>query len=136
MNTYQNLLNLFGRLLIVTLFLPAGLLKLSNFDRFVGSFTSLGLTTPTLAVVIAILVEVLGSIALIVGYKTRLVATVMAIFTVVASVFGHAYWAVPADQMMAAQRLFFKNIAVIGGLLILASVGARGISLDALKARK
>ena len=131
MNTYQNLLNLFGRLLIATLFLPAGLLKLRSFDRFVGYFSSLGMPTPTLAVVIAILVEVLGGIALIIGYKTRLVATVMALFTLAACVIGHAYWAVPADQMMAVQRLFFKNIAVIGGLLVLASVGAKGISVDA-----
>ncbi len=133
MNAYQNAINLIGRILVATLFLPAGLTKLTGFDRTVGYFTSLGMPAPTLAVGMAIAVELLGSIALIVGYKTRLVATVMAIFTLAASVAGHAFWAVPADQMMAAQRLFFKNIAVIGGLLILASLGAGGISMDAHK---
>ena len=132
----ENTLNLIGRLLVVALFLPAGLAKLTGFAGTVGYFGSLGIPAPTLAVVVTIVVEVLGSIALLVGFQTRIVALVMAIFTLAASVAGHAYWAAPADQAFVAQLLFFKNIAVIGGLLVLASAGAGAFSLDAKQNRQ
>lgn len=132
----ENTLNLIGRLLVVALFLPAGLAKLTGFAGTVGYFDSLGIPAPTLAVVVTIVVEVLGSIALLVGFQTRIVALVMAIFTLAASVAGHAYWAAPADQAFVAQLLFFKNIAVMGGLLVLASAGAGAFSLDAKQNRQ
>lgn len=133
MKNYQNTWNLFGRLLIAAMFLPAGLSKLNAFDGTAGYFASLGLPMPTLALVIAIAVEVLGSIALIVGYQTRVIAIVMAIFTLAASFAGHAFWNVPADQMRVMQLMFFKNLAVIGGFLILASNGAGKFSIDGRK---
>jgi putative oxidoreductase len=132
----ENTLNLIGRLLVVALFLPAGLAKLTGFAGTVGYFGSLGIPAPTLAVVVTIVVEVLGSIALLVGFQTRIVALVMAIFTLAASVAGHAYWAAPADQAFVAQLLFFKNIAVMGGLLVLASAGAGAFSFDAKQNRQ
>lgn len=133
MKTYQNALNLLGRLLIVALFLPAGLFKLTGFEGAVGYFTSLGMSAPALAVIVAIIVEVLGGVALLVGYQTRIVAILLAIFTLAASIIGHAYWTASADAAFIAQLLFFKNIAVIGGLLILASSGAGKFSVDGFK---
>ena len=136
MNTYQNVLNLIGRLLIVALFLPAGLGKISGFEGTLGYFASLGIPVPVFALVVTIVIEVIGSIALLVGFHTRLVAIVMAIFTLLAAVTGHAYWAAPADAAFIAQLLFFKNIAVMGGLLVLASAGAGSFSIDGRKAAK
>ena len=133
MNTYQNALNLLGRLLIVALFLPAGLSKLTGFDGTVGYFASLGLPLATLAVVVAIIAEVWGGIALLVGFHTRIVAILLAIFTLAASITGHAFWAAPADAAFIQQLLFLKNIAVIGGLLVLASAGAGKFSIDGYK---
>jgi putative oxidoreductase len=81
----------------------------------------------------AIAVEILGSVALIVGFHTRIAAAVLAMFTVVASVFFHAFWAAAPEQAFVQQLLFFKNIGVIGGLLVLVSSGAGAWSLDAKK---
>lgn len=133
MKTYQNTLNLLGRLLIVALFLPAGLSKVTGFEGTVGYFTSLGMFLPTLAVIIAIIAEVAGSLALLVGFKTRIVAILLAVFTLAATIIGHAYWAAPADAAFIQQLLFFKNIAVIGGLMVLASSGAGKFSIDGFK---
>ncbi len=136
MNTYQSALNLAGRLLIVALFLPAGLGKIAGFEGTLGYFASLGIPAPVFALVVTILIEVLGSFALLVGFQARIVAVIMAIFTLAAAVTGHAYWAAPADAVFIAQLLFFKNIAVMGGLLVLASAGAGRFSIDGRKVAK
>jgi putative oxidoreductase len=129
----NNALNLIGRILLAALFLPAGLSKLSGFEGTVGYIESVGLPLPAVGAAAALAVEILGSIALIVGFQTRIVAAVLAVFTVVASVFFHAFWAAAPEQAFVQQLLFFKNIGVVGGLLVLASTGAGAWSLDAKK---
>lgn len=127
----QNPLNLAGRLLIAALFLPAGIGKITGFAGTVGYIGSVGLPLPAVGAAVAVAVEVLGALALILGYQTRIAAIVLALFTLVASFFFHAYWSVPADQAFVQQLMFFKNIAVVGGLFVLAAQGAGGWSLDA-----
>ena len=127
----QNSLNLAARVLFVVLFLPAGISKLTGFAGTVGYIASVGLPLPSLGAVLALAVEILGSAALLAGYGTRIAALALALFTLVASFFFHAYWAAPADQAFVVQLLFFKNIAVVGGLLALAANGAGEWSLDA-----
>ncbi|MBX9960923.1 MAG: DoxX family protein [Burkholderiaceae bacterium] len=126
----QNPLSLAGRLLIAALFLPAGIGKITGFAGTVGYIGSVGLPLPAVGAVLAIAVEVLGALALIVGYQTRFAALVLAVFTLAASFFFHAYWSVPAEQAFMQQLLFFKNIAVVGGLFVLAAHGAGAWSLD------
>ena len=129
--TSSNALDLAGSLLLVALFLPAGIGKLTGFAGTVGYITSVGLPLPTVAAATALVVEIVGSLALLAGFGARIAALVLAVFTLVASFFFHAYWGVPADQAMVQQLLFFKNIGVVGGLLALAAHGAGGWSLDA-----
>ena len=129
----QNALVLLARLLFVALFLPAGLSKLTGFSQTVGYIASVGLPLASVGAVVALVVEIGGSIALLLGYQTRIVALLLAAFTLVASYFFHAFWAAPAEQAYVAQLLFFKNIAVIGGLLVLSVHGAGAWSLDARK---
>lgn len=130
-NPAQASLSLVGRLLLALLFLPAGFGKLTGFAGTVGYIASVGLPLPQVGAVLAIVVEILGGIALIVGFQTRLASLALAVFTLVASIFFHAYWAAPAEQQFVQQLMFFKNIAVVGGLLTLAAWGAGRWSLDA-----
>lgn len=129
--TFQNPLSLAARLLMVALFLPAGIGKLTGFAGTVGYIASVGLPLPTLAAAAAAIVEIVGSLALLAGFGTRIAAVVLAAFTLLASFFFHNYWGVPADQAFMQQLLFFKNIAVVGGLLAIAAHGAGAWSLDA-----
>ena len=96
-----------------------------------GYIASKGLPLPTAGAAIAILVEVLGGLALIAGFGTRVAALALAGFTLVATVIFHNFWGMPADQVMVQQLMFFKNIAVVGGLLVLAAHGAGAWSWDA-----
>ena len=127
----QNPLALASRLLLAALFLPAGIGKLTGFAGTVAYVAAAGLPLPTLGALAALVVEIGGSLALLAGFGTRIAALVLALFTLGASMFFHAYWSVPADQAFVTQLLFFKNIAVVGGLLVLAAQGAAGWSMDA-----
>ncbi|MBT0569731.1 DoxX family protein [Curvibacter sp. CHRR-16] len=131
----QNALNLAGRVLLALLFLPAGISKLAGFSGTVGYIASAGLPLPAVGAVLALTVEILGSVALVTGFGTRIAAVVLALFTLAASFFFHPFWAVPADQAFVVQLLFFKNIAIAGGLLVLAAQGAGAWSLDARRQR-
>ena len=130
----QNPLTLTGRLLLALLFLPAGIGKIGGFAGTVGYIGSVGLPLPQLAAVLAIVVEVGGGLALLAGYGTRLAALALALFTLVATFVFHNFWAMPPEQVMMQQLMFFKNIAVVGGLLVLAAHGAGAYSVDARRA--
>lgn len=123
-------LALAGRLLLALLFLPAGISKLTGFAGTAGYVSSVGLPMPQVAAALALVVEIAGGAALLVGYGARIAAIVLAVFTLVASFLFHNYWALPAAQQLIPQLLFFKNIAVVGGLLTLAAWGAGAWSVD------
>lgn len=130
LQSLQNPLNLVGRLLLALLFLPAGISKIGGFAGTVGYIGSVGLPLPAVGAVLAIVIEVGGGLALISGFCTRLAALALAVFTLIATFAFHAFWAMPAEQAMMQQLMFFKNIAVVGGLLVLAAQGAGAWSLD------
>ncbi|MES2841150.1 MAG: DoxX family protein [Pseudomonadota bacterium] len=131
MNALQNPLALIGRILLAVMFVPAGFGKIAGFSGTVGYATAMGLPLPTVGVAIALVIELFGGLALLIGLRTRYAALALAVFTLVASFFFHAYWAVPAEQQMVQQLMFFKNIAITGGLLAFAAFGAGAFSVDA-----
>jgi len=126
----SDLLALVGRILVAALFIPAGFSKLMGFAGTVGYIASAGLPMPALGAIIAIVVELGAGIALLLGYKTRIAAIVLAVFTLAATFFFHAFWAAPEAQKMVATLLFTKNIAVVGGLLMVAAFGPGRLSID------
>jgi putative oxidoreductase len=127
----NNPFSLVGRLLLAMLFLPAGIGKIGGFAGTAGYIASKGLPLPEVGVAIAIAVEVVGGLALVFGFCTRWATLVLSVFTLAATYFFHNFWAVPADQAMVQQLMFYKNIAVVGGLLVLAAHGAGQWSVDA-----
>ena len=131
LNSLQAPLGLASRLLFALLFLPAGISKIGSFAGTAGYIASKGLPFPTLAAAVAIAVEIGGGLALLAGFGTRLAALALAAFTLVASFFFHNYWGVPPEQAMVQQLMFFKNLAIVGGLLGLAAFGAGLWSVDA-----
>jgi putative oxidoreductase len=131
MTMNQNATALVGRVLLALMFLVAGIGKIgAGFAGTVGYISSVGLPLAQLAAVGAIIVEIVGSLALIVGWKTRWAALALAIFTVAAALLFHNYWAMPANQQMMQQIIFMKNLAVAGGLLMLAIAGPGAWSVD------
>lgn len=121
---------LIGRILIALLFVPAGIGKISGFSGTVGYIGSVGLPMPSVLAAGTIVVEVLGGLALLVGFKTRWAALILALFSLMAAVLFHGYWAAAADQQMMQSINFYKNLAIAGGLLFVAVYGAGPLSMD------
>ena len=130
MNALQNPLALIGRILLAIVFIPAGFGKIAGFAGTVGYATAMGLPLPQVGVALALVIELFGGLALLIGFRTRYAALALAVFTLVASYFFHAFWAVPAEQQMVQQLMFFKNIAITGGLLAFAAFGPGAFSID------
>jgi putative oxidoreductase len=128
---FQTQLAFVARILLALLFLTAGFGKIGGFAGTAGYIASKGLPLPELGAAIAVVVEFGGALALIAGFQTRIVALVMAVFTVATGVIFHNYWAMPADQVMVNQIMFMKNLSIAGGLLMLTAFGAGALSLDA-----
>ncbi|MCR6475452.1 DoxX family protein [Variovorax sp. ZS18.2.2] len=129
-NAAQDTLALIGRILVAYLFIPAGIGKLMGFGGTVGYITSVGLPLPEVGAAIAIIVELGFGIALLLGFKTRWTAIVLALFTIATALFFHKYWAVPDAMKMMQQINFNKNIAIAGGLLAFAAFGPGRFSID------
>ncbi len=129
-NSFQDITALIGRILIAYLFIPAGIGKLMNFTGTVGYVASAGLPLPEVGAAIAIFVEVGLGIALLLGFKTRLTALAMAVFTVAAALFFHKYWSAPDAMKMMQTINFNKNMAIAGGLISLAGFVAGRLSFD------
>jgi len=123
------LLPLTGRLLIAALFLVAGIRKVMMFSMSVGYFTKLGFPMPEVMTVIAIAIEIGGALALIVGWKTRGAALLLALFTVIATFMAHRFWEFDAAQQANQLNHFLKNAAIVGGLLFVAASGPGRLSV-------
>lgn len=126
---------LVGRVLIAMLFIPAGFAKIGGFSGTAGYIASKGLPLPEVGAAVAIVVELGIGLMFLFGWRTRLAAIALAVFTVAASLFFHNYWAMPAAQAVTQQQAFFKNLATVGGLLAFAAFGPGRFSLDARTGR-
>ena len=117
---------LLGRVLLAVIFLLSGFGKLTAISGTAGYFGALGLPVPTVTAVLVGLIELLGGLAILVGFQTRVAAWILAIFTIATGLVAHTGW---ADQAQMIQ--FLKNLAISGGFLLLASSGAGAYSIDA-----
>jgi putative oxidoreductase len=124
-SSLQNPLSLIGRVLLALLFVPAGFSKIGGFAGTAGYIASKGVPLPEVAAAIAIAVELGLGLLLLAGFKTRWAALGIAAFTLVITFVFHAFWA-DATQAQA----FFKNIAVVGGLLTVVAWGPGAWSVD------
>lgn len=119
-----------GRILIALLFIVFGYLKLTNFGGTVGYFTKWGFPMPEVTTVVAIVFELGFGILLAIGWKTRWWAWLLALYVVIAAAVAHRYWTYEPAQAFAQMSFFYKNLAIIGGLLYIAAMGPGRYSVD------
>jgi len=130
MSSSSDALSLIGRVMLASVFVTSGIDKISGFQGVVGAITSKGLPMADALAVATIIIEVGVALLLVAGWKARWAAFVLAVFTVIVTVFFHPFWAVPEAQKMMQQINFFKNAAIVGGLLFVMAFGPGRLSVD------
>ncbi|NGN43334.1 DoxX family protein [Mesorhizobium sp. CGMCC 1.15528] len=116
---------LVGRVLISILFILAGFGKLTAIAGTAGFFESLGLPAPTVTAVVVGLVEFFGGLAVLVGFKTRIAAILLAVFTMGATAVAHLDFSQAGNALMLQ-----KNLGLVAGFIFLAVIGAGAYSID------
>lgn len=118
--------HLVGRILLALIFILSGIGKISDPAGTAGFMESMGV--PGILVWPTIALEILGGIAIVIGFQTRIAAFALAAFSIAAAVIYHHNF---ADQMQMI--MFLKNLSIAGGLLLLAASGALSFGVDCRK---
>src|SRR4051812_36371946 len=133
----SGILSLLARILLAAMFLSSGYAALSDVAGTASYFAGLGLgPAPVLAWAVGIF-EIVAGALLAIGFQTRPTAALLAVFSVVASFLGH--YGQGGDDAMAAfihSQALLKDIAVAGGMILLAIHGSGQLSLDAWRAKR
>lgn len=127
-DTVRNGAELGGRVLLAALFLLSGVGKIGAYAATAGYMAAMGV--PGFALPLVIALEVLGAAAIMLGWRTRVVAFLLAGFTLLTGIVFHADF---GDQMQTV--MFLKNVSISGAFLLLVAHGAGRYSLDARRAR-
>ncbi len=127
--------HLAGRILMSLIFVVSGLGKLFQLSGTAAAMATKGIPLVSVAAPLVILFELGSGLLLMVGYRTRLVALLLSLYLVPVTLLFHNFWAFQGMDQQMQMINFLKNVAILGGLLRLASDGAGGISLDAARFR-
>jgi putative oxidoreductase len=133
MNGINDEFVLAARLLLATLFLIFGWRKLRDFSGTVSQMAELGVPAPVMAAAIATFMELPVAFAIAVGAFTRLSAALMFFYTLGTALIGHRYWTMTGKDRVDSMDGFYKNLAIMGGFLLLSMTGAGQYSIDALR---
>jgi putative oxidoreductase len=108
-----------ARVLMAVIFLVAGVRKLMTYGATLGYFAKLGIPLADVVLPLTIALEIGGGLLLIAGWRVQWVAGALALFTLATAFAAHAFWAADAAQFNAQLNNFLKNVAMVGGFLLL-----------------
>jgi putative oxidoreductase len=132
----QSLTSVAGRVLLCTIFFASALgNKIPNFREVVNVMDSVGVPAPSVMLAGAIVFLVVGSIAVMLGFKARLGAGLLLVFLVLATYYFHAFWTLEGQEQQAQMIQFMKNLSMMGAMVFIIANGPGAGSLDARLAR-
>jgi len=130
----MKIINLFGRIFFSLIFLNSGFFHFA--PQTIAYARSMGVPMPALLVPLSGIIAIAGALSIMLGYKARLGAWLLVIFLLPVTFMMHAFWQIADPMMQQVQMsMFMKNIAMLGGALIIAARGAGGFSFDERSAK-
>jgi putative oxidoreductase len=133
-NSSTSMVPLFGRILISPVYLLAGISKIMAFSMMLGYVTTAHLPFPKLSLACAAAIEILGALAILLGFHTKVAAWIVFVFMIPTTLLFHLMPAIENMDRMGNITNVEKNLAIMGGLLLLATFGAGAYSVDAARA--
>jgi len=120
---------LVGRILIAVLFLPAGIQKIPGWDNTAAYMASKGVPMVSLLLFLTVIIEIAGPLMIMFGYRARLAAGIMFLWLIPLTLMMHNFWAADAAHMQIQTIMFFKNVALMGTMLLIVGLGSGPKSL-------
>lgn len=136
MKAMRSLFTIIARWCLAAVFIFAGASKLIFFDQTHVYMASKGFTAIPLFLFGAALLELIGGLCLILGYKTRFGAAILLLFLIPATLIFHDFWNAEGVDRAIQQVMFLKNLAIFGGLLYVLCDGPGSFALDAYQREK
>lgn len=126
-----------GRVLISIVFIVFGFLQFTNIGTYAANPTVVkfaamtgGILTPTVIAYLVAAIDLFGGVLILVGFQTRAAAVMLIVFVVMTLFLAHNFWTMDGPARAANQAHFYKNLALIGGLLMLFAHGPGSYSID------
>jgi putative oxidoreductase len=126
---------LIGRILISCIFMLSGFFKFVTFSQTVDFAAAKHIPLPGVAIACAALVELLGGLGVLAGFQTRIMAWLLFLYLIPTTLLFHNFWAFHGIEQQDNMAHFMKNVAIMGGLLILAGSGPGSYSVDSARAK-
>lgn len=126
----RDALLLVARILMMLLFVLFGWEKLTDFSGTSTYMAAEGLPLPAVTAAVVIMMEFFVGLAIVLGFWTRPLALLLALYTLGTALVGHHYWTMAGAEHMANMINFYKNLSIIGGLLLLCLTGPGRYSID------
>ncbi|MGU7785067.1 DoxX family protein [Burkholderia sp. PU8-34] len=127
---YKDGILLVVRFLLMILFVLFGWQKAVGLPETVQYMASTGVPLPPLFAVVAVLGELFGGVLIVLGFYTRPVAFIFAVYVLLAALIGHRYWSLTGMARYMAMVNFYKNLSISGGMMLLVVIGPGKFSLD------
>jgi putative oxidoreductase len=121
---------LLGRICLSAIFLLSGFNKIANWEQTAGYMQSKEMPLVPLFLAGAIVLEVVGGLSVLLGYKARIGALLLLVFLIPATLIFHNFWALTGQEQQLQMIQFLKNVAIAGGLLLMLGFGAGPVSFD------
>jgi len=121
-----------GRCMLAALFVLAGVNKIQHWDETASSMVAHGISAAGPLLALTVVIEIGAGLGLAAGFRTKLMALVLFLFTLAVSFVMHDFWTISDNAELARteMQLFAKNMAIAGGLLVLVGMGAGRLSFD------
>jgi putative oxidoreductase len=126
----SNAMALVGRILMGLIFVLSGYGKLTGFAGLISTIAGKGLPMPEVLAALSVIIELGGGLLLIVGFKARWAALLIFLFIIPISLTFHNFWTMEGAAAAANKIQFMKNLAIMGGMLMLAAFGPGRYSVD------
>ncbi|MCI0382361.1 MAG: DoxX family protein [Chlamydiae bacterium] len=130
MDFWQNLFILISRLCIASLYIWAASAKLANWRGTIAYMQSKNFPLIVLSLPIAIILQIGGGVLVALGFYTRVGALILILFTIPATIKMHDFWNLSGEMRTIEKTFFMKDVAIIGGLLLLLIFGPGNLSIN------